>query len=109
MYIEIYQDKNGYRPFSHWLNSVRDITTRARIDNRLQRLRAGNFGDFRSLGKGLFELRLHFGAGYRVYYGRLGNTLIVLFTGGVKKSQTKDIHTAREYFRDYKQHTHEQT
>jgi putative addiction module killer protein len=102
MILEIYQGQNGKEPFNDWLYSIRDIRTRARIDNKIERLRAGNFGDFRSLGSGVFELRLHFGPGYRVYYGRLGNEIVVLLAGGDKSSQAEDIQKAQEYYKDYK-------
>jgi len=102
MIIEIYQDEYGREPFYQWLYSIRDIRTQARIDNRLERLRSGNFGDYRSLGGGIFELRFHFGPGYRIYYGRLGNKIVVLLVGGDKNSQMRDIQKARRYWEDYK-------
>lgn len=102
MVFEIYQDDHGKEPFNDWLYSIKDIQTQARIDNRLERLRVGNFGDYRSLGSGLFELRLNFGPGYRIYFGRLGNELLVLLNAGSKSSQKKDIKKAQEYWDDYK-------
>jgi putative addiction module killer protein len=102
MIIEIYQDENGREPFTQWLYSIKDIRTRARIDNRLERLRVGNLGDFRSLGRGLFELRLHFGPGYRIYCGRMGDEIVVLLSGGDKGSQTIDIQRAQQFWSDYK-------
>ena len=102
MNVEIYQDKHGREPFSQWLGSIKDNRTRARIDNRLERLRVGNFGDSRSLGSGLYELRLHFGPGYRIYYGKQGNRIVVLLVGGDKSSQARDIGRAQRYFEDYK-------
>lgn len=102
MIVEIYQNENGREPFTQWLYSIRDIRTRARIDNRLERLRVGNFGDFRSLGGGLFEMRLHFGSGYRIYYGRMGDEIVVLLAGGDKSSQARDIQKARQSWSDYK-------
>ena len=102
MIIAVYRDRQGKEPLTEWLNSIRDRRTRARIDARLDRLQDGNFGDYRSLKGGLFELRLHFGSGYRIYYGRRGDELIILLAGGDKSSQTRDINKAKQYWKDYK-------
>ena len=102
MILVIYQDEIGKEPFNEWLDSINDIRTLARIDNRLERLRVGSFGDCKSLGGGVFELRLHFGPGFRIYYGRSGNEIVVLLTGGDKSDQTKDIQKAKRYWEDYK-------
>jgi putative addiction module killer protein len=102
MIIAVYRDRQGKEPLTEWLNSIRDRRTRARIDARLDRLQDGNFGDYRSLKGGLFELRLHFGSGYRIYYGRRGDELIILLAGGDKSSQTRDINKAKQYWEDYK-------
>ena len=69
---------------------------------RLERVRAGNFGDSSSVGEGVFELRLHFGAGYRIYYGRWGDEIVVLLCGGSKRTQKRDIPRAKQYWEDYK-------
>jgi len=97
-----YQTKSGKVPFREWLLSLKDITTRARIRTRLDRLALGNFGDCKSIGEGIFELRCHFGPGYRIYFGQDGRLLIVLLTGGDKSSQPKDIKLAKEFWEDYK-------
>ena len=99
--VEVYHDENGNEPFTEWLASIKDSRTRARIDNRLERVRGGNFGDYQSLGGGLFELRLHFGAGYRIYYGRIGEEGVVLLTGGSKRTQVRDIKRATHDWEDY--------
>jgi putative addiction module killer protein len=72
------------------------------VQIRLERLRLGNFGDARSLGKGLSELRIDIGPGYRVYFMVEGKSVVVLFCGGDKASQQQDIRCAREYFTDYR-------
>jgi putative addiction module killer protein len=72
------------------------------VQIRLERLRLGNFGDARSLGKGLSELRIDIGPGYRVYFMVEGKSVVVLFCGGDKASQQQDIRRAREYFTDYR-------
>jgi putative addiction module killer protein len=71
------------------------------VQIRLERLRLGNFGDARSLGKGLSELRIDMGPGYRVYFMVEGRSVVVLFCGGDKSSQQRDIRRVREYLTDY--------
>lgn len=105
MDVKIYQDAHGNEPFEKWLNSIRDKRALARIDNRLRRVRLGNLGDHRSVGDGVFELRLDFGPGYRIYFGRIGNEVIILLSGGDKSTQTRDIVQAKLYFSDYKDST----
>jgi len=101
--LKIYQDRHGKELFIDWLESIRDITTRARIKNRLRRIELGNMGDCEPIGKGVFELRLHFGPGYRVYFGEVDDVIIILFCGGDKRSQRKDASRAQEYWIDYKE------
>jgi putative addiction module killer protein len=101
--IQIYRDAKEREPFLDWLHSLKDKTVKARIQNRLRRVEWGQFGDWKSVGEGVFELKLHFGAGYRVYFGEEGDKIIVLLLGGDKSMQNKDIKQAREYWRDYKE------
>ena len=101
--IEVYQTQDGQEPFTKWLRSFRDQKTRDRIRKRLDRLEDGNFGDCRSVGDGVFELRLHFGQGYRIYFGEVANTIVLLLCGGEKSSQTRDIERAKIYWREYKE------
>ena len=75
---------------------------RAVIRARINRLELGNFGDCKSVGTGVLELRVSFGPGYRVYFGRDGNTLVVLLCGGDKGSQAKDILKAKLLWKEYK-------
>lgn len=103
MNIQIYQDENGNAPFEQWLLSIRDTRTSARIDNRLKRVRLGLLGDHRSMGEGVFELRLDFGPGYRIYFGRIGLEDILLLIGGDKNSQNRDIATAKRYWQHFKE------
>ncbi len=100
--IKLYKNEQGKEPFNEWFDSIKDIQTMSRIDARLERLRLGNFGDFRNLRQGLIELRLHFGSGYRIYCGRDGRKVVVLLAGGDKGSQSKDIQNAQYYWADYK-------
>jgi len=80
--------------YAKWLDGLRDIQARARIQVRVERLAAGNPGDVKPVGKGVSELRINYGPGYRVYFVQRGNELIVLLTGGDKSTQAKDIKTA---------------
>ena len=80
--------------FSTWLDGLRDLRARARIQVRIERLALGNPGDAQAVGEGVSELRIHHGPGYRVYYKQRGRELVVLLAGGDKSSQAKDIKTA---------------
>jgi len=82
---------------------LKDIKARAKIVTRLDRLALGNFGDCRSLRGGLFELRIDWGPGYRIYYALLGRTCVLLLCGGDKRKQSSDIRRAVEYLKDYRE------
>lgn len=97
-----YQTAEGKEPLTEWLQSLRDKQAQAKIRVRLKRLEAGNFGDSDPVGDGVQELREHLGAGYRVYFGRQGQAVVILLCGGSKKSQPSDIKTAKEYWGDWK-------
>ena len=101
--IEIFPTQDGQEPFTKWLRSLGDQKTRGSIRKRLERLGDGNFGDCRSVGDGVFELRIHIGAGYRVYFGEVDRTIVLLLCGGDKSSQTRDIARAKTYWRAYKE------
>jgi putative addiction module killer protein len=96
-----YHRPDGRQPFSEWLFSLRDKRIRSRIVARLDRLLTGNFGDTKLVGTGIWELRFHFGPGYRAYFGLDGLTLVILLCGGDKSSQEGDIKRAKEYWQDY--------
>lgn len=97
----IYVEPDGQEPFTEWLDGLRDGLTQKRILARLTRLEQGNYGDCKSVGAGVSELRLFFGSGYRVYFGEHGNDLVVLLCGGDKSSQDKDIAQAQTYWQEY--------
>ena len=80
--------------FIQWLDGLRDIQARARIQIRIERLAAGNAGDVEPVGDGVSELRINYGPGYRVYFKQRGRELIILLAGGDKRTQAKDIKTA---------------
>ena len=101
--IIVYQTENGKEPFNDWLDSLKDAQTVARIISRLGRVELGNYGDTKSVGEGVKELRYTFGAGYRVYFAEVDDTLVLLLCGGDKGSQKRDIKTAQSYWQDYRQ------
>jgi len=80
--------------FASWIDGLRDIRGRARIQARIERMALGNTGDCKSVGGGVSELRIDCGPGYRVYFARQGHQIVILLAGGDKSSQTKDIRTA---------------
>ena len=80
--------------FAKWLDGLRDIWARARILVRIERLSAGNPGDVQPVGEGVSELRIDYGPGYRVYFIKQGQELVILLAGGDKRSQARDIKTA---------------
>ena len=100
--VRIYARSDGVEPFTKWLRRLRDGPSRSRIRQRIARLRLGNFGDARSVGDGVHEIRIHFGPGYRVYFGRETDALVILLCGGDKGGQNRDIERAKEYWRDYR-------
>ena len=99
--IQIYRTPNGRQPFTEWLESIRDMRTQDRIQARVNRLKFGNFGNSKSVGSGVFELRLDFGAGYRIYFGQVRNIGVLLLSGGDKSSQTRDIEQSKTYWLEY--------
>jgi putative addiction module killer protein len=100
--IEIYENDNGKSPYLDWeLGLPQQV--QGLIRTRLARVRLGNFGDCKPIvgEKGLFELRIHISPGFRIYFGKAGNKLILLLTGGEKGSQKRDIAKAKEYWNSY--------
>lgn len=98
----IYRALDGVAPFEVWLGDLKDVVGRAKIHVRMDRASQGNFGDHRSVGAGVIELRIHYGPGYRVYIGLHGRDIIVMLLGGDKSDQVQDISRAHEYWDDYK-------
>ena len=101
--LEMYGTLEGRVPFTAWLDALRDVQARARILVRLNRLRSGNPGDAHALGGGLWELRIDYGPGYRVYYAQSTRTRVVLLCGGDKTTQSADIQRAQRYWHEYQQ------
>jgi putative addiction module killer protein len=94
--------ETGRSPFAEWFDEL-DPVTAARVDRYIRRLESGNFGAAKVLREGVSELRLDFGPGYRVYFGRDGKTLIILLGGGSKRRQDADIATAIARWQRYRQ------
>ena len=94
--------ENGRSPFREWLDDL-DAVTAARVEKYILRLEHGNFGVAKFLCDGVFELRLDFGPGFRVYFGRAGRAIIILLGGGSKRRQDADIAAAVERWKRYKQ------
>jgi putative addiction module killer protein len=104
--LTLLETELGQVPFEEWYFSLRDPITRIRILNRIERLKKGNFGDVKHLGEGVSELRLQFGAGYRIYFGMTeSRVVVVLLGGGDKSSQKRDIVKAQTLWRRYKHET----
>ena len=99
--IRRYATAEGRVPFGEWLDSLRDRNVRVRIKSRLDRVEQGNLGDFKSVGQGVFELRINYGSGYRLYFGQVGLTIVVILIAGDKSTQEQDIRQAIEYWTDY--------
>ena len=87
--------------FSKWLKKLRDVKGKVSIIRRLKRVRQGNFGDFKSLGNTICELRLTTGPGYRIYYMQKNDEIIILLVGGDKSTQTQDIKKAKQLAKEY--------
>src|SRR5688572_14271658 len=98
--IHLYETSDGNTPFHASDLSLNNPVTRSRIRTRLNRILLGNYGDCEPIGLGVYELKFHFGPGYRVYFGRDG-AILVLLLGGDKSSQNKDIQRAKEFWLDY--------
>jgi putative addiction module killer protein len=100
--IEILLYRKGRsKPFSEWIDSLKDARTIGIVRARLNRIRLGNFGDCKSVGGGVEEMRIDFGPGYRVYFGRDGQLIVVLLGGGDKKRQPGDILAAQLRWKEY--------
>jgi putative addiction module killer protein len=99
--VRRYVAESGQDVLGDWLAKLKDARTRAKIAARIARLSAGNFGDCKPLRDGVWELRIDWGPGYRVYYAMLERTCVLLLCGGDKRKQPADIKRAIEYWNDY--------
>lgn len=99
--LKEYLDQKGQSPFAGWLEGL-DALAAAKVTTALTRIEQGNFSNVKGVGAGVFECRIDFGPGYRVYFGKDGDTLVILVGGGTKKQQQRDIAAAQERWKDYK-------
>jgi len=99
--IAHYLTQEGRDAYQDWLDDLADRQAKARVMARVERLRLGNFGECRPLDSGVWELKIDWGPGYRVYYAQAGQRLILLLIGGDKRKQDADIKTAIAYWRDW--------
>lgn len=102
--VREYLGDNGRSPFREWLLKL-DLTTRARVQARVLRFETGNLGDHKQVGGGVWEARLAFGPGYRIYFGMSGQELVLLLLGGDKATQRKDITLAKQFWATYLKET----
>lgn len=100
--IRYYLARDGRTPFEAWFGSL-DPAARAKVTVAIARLEQGNLSNVKGVGQGVLEYRINFGPGYRVYFGRDGDTLVMLLTGGTKQRQQRDIAAAIELWADYRQ------
>lgn len=99
--VRHYQLDNGHRPFQDWLSALKDRVARTAILRRVDRLPAGDFGEYRYLSDGVSELKLALGPGYRDYFAEDGNSVVLLLCAGTKRGQRQDIARAIQYWKDY--------
>ena len=101
--IEEYTTEDGKSPFSDWVSGVKDKTVARKIARRIDRATLGNFGDCKSIqgAKGIFEMREHYGPGYRILYSIVENKVVLLLAGSIKRDQAKAITAAKQYLADY--------
>ncbi len=102
MDIAEYLDSNGRSPFASWFDAL-DAQAAAKVTVALQRLRQGNLSNVKGVGAGVIEYRIDFGPGYRIYFGKDGEQIVVLLGGGTKRRQQQDIETAQARWTDYRQ------
>lgn len=103
--IRHYVNPAGKDVFDDWLTHLADARAQAKIVTRINRLAVGNFGDCKPLRHGLWELRIDWGPGYRVYYAMIGHQCVLLLCGGDKRRQASDINRALNYLKDYTERT----
>ena len=101
--LAYYCTASGKLPFREWFASLSDLTAQEAITVRLTRLRYGNFGKCAPIGLGLSELKINYGPGYRIYFGRTGNRVVLLLCGGDKSTQRRDVLTTHQYWQSYKE------
>lgn len=99
--VQEFVDENGISPFEKWFNGL-NAQAAAKITANLVRMASGNFSNSKRISGGVYECRIDFGPGYRVYFGKDGTKIIILLGGGTKKKQSVDIQKAYELWKEYK-------
>ena len=105
MEVRHYVTASGTDPYQRWLDGLKDLRGRVAIQRRIDRVIDGNFGDHRFCRDGVWELKVDFGPGYRVYYGQDKGSIVLLLCGGPKRTQTADIQRAALYWLDFQRRT----
>lgn len=102
-----YITEDGKKPFAEWLLKLKDKKIQVKIRSRISRASLGNFGDWKSLenASGIYEMREHYGSGFRIFYKLVGNKIILLLAGSTKNDQDRTITKAKEYLADYESRT----
>ena len=100
--VQEYISTNDRSPFAEWFDQL-DSQAAAKVTTVLARMEQGNFSEVQGVGRGVYERRIHFGPGYRIYFGKDADDLIILLGGGTKKRQQKDIEAAHDLWQEYKQ------
>ncbi|MNL16386.1 hypothetical protein D3C87_1374230 [compost metagenome] len=98
----IYKPSSGKAPFEKWFLSLKDKKTRQIVQSRIDRAVFGNLGDIKSIGEDVFEFRINYGPGFRIYFSIQGKKILLLLVGGDKQTQSRDIEKAKEYLKDWK-------
>ncbi len=106
--IREYIDTLGRSPYARWFDGL-NARAAAKVATALARMEQGNLSNAKGVGAGVSEYRIDFGPGYRVYFGKHGDTLIILLGGGTKKRQQRDIEAAQDFWREYKQRKRQET
>jgi putative addiction module killer protein len=99
--IRFFNKPNGQCPFIEWVEKLKDRKVAAMVKARLERVVLGNYGDHRSVGDEIYELRIHMNPGYRVYFAELGKNMVLILLGGNKPSQKRDLAKAKKYWQDF--------
>ena len=99
--IQEYLDSNGVSIFAKWFDSL-NVQAALKVNTYLTRIENGNFSQVKGVGNGIYECRINFGPGYRVYFGKDGEKLVILLGGGTKKRQQKDVDNAKALWNEYK-------
>ena len=99
--VREYLDDKGNSPYAKWFDHL-NVTAAVKVSTALHRMEQGNFSNVKGVGAGVFEYRIDFGPGYRIYFGKDGDRLVILLAGGTKKRQDADITVAKTYWQDYK-------